>query len=190
MRENEEQASGEDFDLWKLDRDAQEETHQAEFALKRVASLKHVPAALRRLLEVVHPPLSTETTPRWSTSSSGPRAAGRERPGQKSSRAALSSVNTCSKYARVPLRTSSSLAPWRWKSPTTMTFVLSPIGTQVWACFDPFEGPSRTCSSKPNGGSIRLCQISSDLPWGPLILGPIFLLLAFRSKYLVARVAS
>ena len=34
MRENEEQASGEDFDLWKLDRDAQEETHLAEFALK------------------------------------------------------------------------------------------------------------------------------------------------------------
>ena len=34
MRENEEQAIGEDFDLWELDRDAQEETHQAEFALK------------------------------------------------------------------------------------------------------------------------------------------------------------
>ena len=63
MRENEEQASGEDFDLWKLDRDAQEETHQAEFALKCVASLKHVPAALRRLLDVVHPPFSTETSP-------------------------------------------------------------------------------------------------------------------------------
>jgi hypothetical protein len=34
MRENEEEASGEDFDLWKIDRKAQEETHQAEFALK------------------------------------------------------------------------------------------------------------------------------------------------------------
>src|SRR3989449_11259446 len=129
MRETPEERRERDFDLWKLDRDAQEETHQAEFALKRVASLKHVRAALRRLLDVVHSPFSTETAPRWSTSSSGPRGAGRERPGQKSSRAALSSVNTCSKYARVPLRTSSSLAPWRWKSPTTMTFVLSPIGT-------------------------------------------------------------
>src|SRR2546422_9675382 len=129
MRENEEQASGEDFDLWKLDRDAQEETHQAEFALKRVASLKHVRAALRRLLDVLHPPFSTETAPRWSTSSSGPRAAGRERPGQKSSRAALSSVNTCSKYARVPLRTSSSHAPTPRQSPTTTTLGLSPRRT-------------------------------------------------------------
>ena len=34
MRENQEEPRGEDFDLWKLDRDAQEETHQAEFALK------------------------------------------------------------------------------------------------------------------------------------------------------------
>jgi hypothetical protein len=34
MRENHEEASGDDFELWKLDRDAEEETHQAEFALK------------------------------------------------------------------------------------------------------------------------------------------------------------
>jgi len=34
MRETPEESSERDFDLWKLDRDAQEETHQAEFALK------------------------------------------------------------------------------------------------------------------------------------------------------------
>jgi len=34
MRENQEGPRGEDIDLWRLDRDAQEETHQAEFALK------------------------------------------------------------------------------------------------------------------------------------------------------------
>jgi len=34
MRETPEASSERDFDLWKLDRDAQEETHQAEFALK------------------------------------------------------------------------------------------------------------------------------------------------------------
>jgi len=34
MRDMEEIESELDFDLWKLDRDAQEETHQAEFALK------------------------------------------------------------------------------------------------------------------------------------------------------------
>jgi hypothetical protein len=34
MREDQEEASEEEFDLWKLDRNAQEETHQAEFALK------------------------------------------------------------------------------------------------------------------------------------------------------------
>jgi len=34
MRETPEERGEIDFDLWKLDRDAQEETHQAEFALK------------------------------------------------------------------------------------------------------------------------------------------------------------
>jgi len=34
MRETPEEVGERDFDLWKLDRDAQEETHQAEFALK------------------------------------------------------------------------------------------------------------------------------------------------------------
>jgi hypothetical protein len=34
MREEEEESPGKDFELWKLDRDAMEETHQAEFALK------------------------------------------------------------------------------------------------------------------------------------------------------------
>jgi len=34
MREKPEEDVDRDFDLWKLDRDAQEETHQAEFALK------------------------------------------------------------------------------------------------------------------------------------------------------------
>jgi len=34
MREKQEEEHDEDFDLWKLDRDAQEETHQAEFADK------------------------------------------------------------------------------------------------------------------------------------------------------------
>jgi hypothetical protein len=34
MRETPEESGESDFDLWKLDRDAQEETHQAEFALK------------------------------------------------------------------------------------------------------------------------------------------------------------
>lgn len=34
MRENNGKPTEEDFDLWKLDRDAEEETHQAEFALK------------------------------------------------------------------------------------------------------------------------------------------------------------
>jgi len=34
MRETPEAISERDFDLWKLDRDAQEETHQTEFALK------------------------------------------------------------------------------------------------------------------------------------------------------------
>ena len=34
MRETHEEVVGQDFDLWKLDRDAQEETHQAEFAQK------------------------------------------------------------------------------------------------------------------------------------------------------------
>jgi hypothetical protein len=34
MREKQEETSDEDFDLWKIDRNAQEETHQAEFALK------------------------------------------------------------------------------------------------------------------------------------------------------------
>jgi len=34
MRETLEEVAEQDFDLWKLDRDAQEETHQAEFALK------------------------------------------------------------------------------------------------------------------------------------------------------------
>jgi hypothetical protein len=34
MRENHDKPVEEDFDLWKLDRDATEETHQAEFALK------------------------------------------------------------------------------------------------------------------------------------------------------------
>jgi len=34
MRETPEENAEIDFDLWKLDRDAQEETHQAEFALK------------------------------------------------------------------------------------------------------------------------------------------------------------
>ena len=33
MREQD-QSSEEDFDLWKLDRESAEETHQAEFALK------------------------------------------------------------------------------------------------------------------------------------------------------------
>jgi uncharacterized protein len=48
---------------------------------------------------------------------------------QKFFRAELSSLNTFSKYWRVPLRTSSSDDPCRWKSPTTMTFVFAPIGT-------------------------------------------------------------
>jgi len=34
MKETPEETDERDFDLWKLDRDAQEETHQAEFALK------------------------------------------------------------------------------------------------------------------------------------------------------------
>jgi len=34
MRQTPEESCESDFDLWKLDRDAQEETHQAEFALK------------------------------------------------------------------------------------------------------------------------------------------------------------
>lgn len=34
MREKQDEERGQDFDLWKIDRDAQEETHQAEFALK------------------------------------------------------------------------------------------------------------------------------------------------------------
>jgi hypothetical protein len=34
MRESQEEARVDDFDLWKLDRGAEEETHQAEFALK------------------------------------------------------------------------------------------------------------------------------------------------------------
>jgi len=34
MRETRVEVVDQDFDLWKLDRDAQEETHQAEFALK------------------------------------------------------------------------------------------------------------------------------------------------------------
>jgi len=34
MRETPEERRERDFDLWKLDRDSQEETHQAEFALK------------------------------------------------------------------------------------------------------------------------------------------------------------
>jgi hypothetical protein len=34
MLENYGKPVEEDFDLWKLDRDASEETHQAEFALK------------------------------------------------------------------------------------------------------------------------------------------------------------
>jgi len=34
MRETYEKPREEDFDLWKLDRNAEEETHQAEFALK------------------------------------------------------------------------------------------------------------------------------------------------------------
>jgi len=34
MRETPEEVVDRDFDSWKLDRDAQEETHQAEFALK------------------------------------------------------------------------------------------------------------------------------------------------------------
>jgi len=34
MRETLEESGERDLDLWKLDRDAQEETHQAEFALK------------------------------------------------------------------------------------------------------------------------------------------------------------
>jgi hypothetical protein len=34
MRENREEEHDEDFDLWKLDRGAEEETHQAEFADK------------------------------------------------------------------------------------------------------------------------------------------------------------
>jgi len=34
MIETSEESGERDFDLWKLDRDAQEETHQAEFALK------------------------------------------------------------------------------------------------------------------------------------------------------------
>jgi hypothetical protein len=34
MRETPEEVVERDFDLWKLDRDAQEETHQAEFAQK------------------------------------------------------------------------------------------------------------------------------------------------------------
>lgn len=34
MRENFGRPREEDFDLWKINRDAEEETHQAEFALK------------------------------------------------------------------------------------------------------------------------------------------------------------
>ena len=34
MRETRVEVVDQDFDLWKLDRDAQEETHQAEFATK------------------------------------------------------------------------------------------------------------------------------------------------------------
>lgn len=34
MQENHETHATEDFDLWKIDRNAEEETHQVEFALK------------------------------------------------------------------------------------------------------------------------------------------------------------
>jgi hypothetical protein len=34
MRETKEEDREQDFDFWKVDRAAQEETHQAEFALK------------------------------------------------------------------------------------------------------------------------------------------------------------